>query len=692
MTKTQAQNRIKKLKNQLQEIDHAYYVLDKPIVTDAVRDSLKDELEKLEKQFPEFITKDSPTQRVGGKALGRFEKYKHRVPKYSFDDMFIYDEVEDFDARLKRFAKLPADQDIEYICELKIDGLNMSLIYENGLLDRAVTRGDGVTGETVTHTIRTIGSVPLKLKDNVDIEVGGEIFMPAKSFDKLNKKGGGFANPRNAAAGTIRQLDPKVAADRDLDAYAWTIFNYDQFGLKTHEEVLDTLKKLGFKVSRQIKKIKSIDEAIKYFEYWEKNRKKLPYGIDGIVIKVNDLRLQEKVGRTAKHVRWASAYKFPAEQVTTVVEDIKVQIGRTGVLTPVAHLRPIQLAGSLVKRATLHNQDEIDRLDVRIGDTVVLQKAGDIIPDVVKVLPKLRVGKEKMFKIPTKCPICGSPVSKKSGEVAHYCESKACFASQRRGLSHFVSKKAFNIDGLGPKILDQLQKADLIESPVDIFKLKKEDLEPLERFADKSVENLLVSIEVAKKIDLSKFIFGLGIRHVGEESAILLAQKIAVIAIRQPAEKQSRPPRVIASEAKQSRSFSISKLINLFDKIKLEDIEATEGMGPIVAGSVWGWFHDKINVKLLKGLDEAGVKINDLPKQASDKLAGQTFVLTGEMESMSRDEAKDKVRRLGGDVSSSVSKNTDYVVAGANPGSKYDKAKKLEVKIIEEDEFLKMVK
>jgi len=679
MDKLGAKNRIIKLKRQLKPIDHAYYVLDKPIVTDAVRDSLKDELEELEKQYPEFITADSPSQRVGGKALGKFEKHKHTTPKYSLDDVFYFEDVLEFDQRVKRFLKLPETSDIEYICEPKIDGLNMSYIYRDGILDKAVTRGDAVTGEVVTHTAKTIGSVPLQIdvKEKY-FEVGGEVFMPLAVFEKLNQKQkqkgeSVFANPRNAAAGTVRQLDPKIAAGRQLDTF---IYMADDLNEKTHSDTLEKLKRIGFKINPHYKIVKNIDGVEKFFREMEKKRSKLPYEIDGLVIKVNSVELQEKLGRTAKHPRWAVAYKFPAEEVTTVVEDISIQIGRTGVLTPVAHLTPVQLAGSIVKRATLHNQDEIDRLDVRIGDTVVLKKAGDIIPDIVSVLPKMRTGREKKFKIPETCQICGSKVVKKSGEVAYYCSNSDCFAVQKRGLSHFVSKKAFNIDGLGPKILEQLQKADLLEDASDIFKLREEDLKPLERFADKSVSNLIESIEQAKKIGLAKFIFALGIRHVGEETAITLAKNFSVYSLTYP-------------------NSRISDLIEYFKKTNPEVLEGMEDIGLVIAKSVYNWFNNKNNLDLLNELENNGVTfIEDYRSsiKKSPKLSNQTFVLTGELQNMTRDDAKDKIRELNGKVSSSVSKKTTFVVAGLNPGSKYDKAQKLGVKVIDEKEFLGLIK
>ncbi len=664
MNQLEVKNRIDSIKKQMKEIDYAYYVLDKPLVSDAVRDSLKDELEELEGQFPDLITTDSPTQRIGGKALGKFEKYKHRVPKWSFDDLFSFAEVEEFDAKVKRFLDLPSNQAIEYVCELKIDGLNMSFIYEGGLLIRGVTRGDGQVGEVVTNNVRAIGSVPLKLKDNLDIEVGGEVFMPKKSLIKLNeeqqKKGEDlFANPRNAAAGTMRQLDPQVAANRDLDTFMWTIYEPLKYGLKTQHEIMKKMEVLGFKVNPHYQMVKSVSETLKYFKHWQENRQKLSYEIDGIVLKVNDLELQERLGRTAKHVRWAAAYKFPAEQVTTVVENIEVQVGRTGVLTPVAHLRAVALAGSVVKRATLHNLDEVNRLDVRVGDTVILQKAGDVIPDIVQVLPKMRTGKEKKFQMPVLCPVCDSPVKKQADEVAYYCDNKHCYAQQLERLSHFVSKGAYDIVGLGPKIIEQLQKADLVKTPADIFLLTEDDLSPLERFAEKSAQNLVAAIAEKKKIALARFIYALGIRHVGEETAIALAENFLSLKNIQAA--------------------------------SLEELQQTEDIGPRVGASIREWFADKHNQKLLEELANNGVKIINPEKKSPGKLKGLTFVLTGEMENYSRDEAKAKIRELGGDVSGSVSKKTSYVVAGDNPGSKYSKAKELGVKIIAETEFRKLI-
>ena len=420
MDKQESKQRLDKIKDQLESVDYAYYVLDKPVMSDAARDSLKDEVERIEALYPDLITSDSPTQRIGGKALGRFKKIKHGIKKYSLDDVFSFEEIEEFDKRVKRFLNLKSDQDIEYTCELKIDGLNMSFHYQKGQFVRAVTRGDGTTGEDVTHTVKTIKSLPLRLPEEVDVEVGGEVFMPSKSFEKLNKSGQKFANPRNAAAGTVRQLDPAVAASRDLDIFCWSIYNPSK-ELVTQVDMLERMKKLKFKVNPHYIKVKNIHETIKYCQEWTKKRDKLPYVIDGIAIKVNRLDWQKKLGRASKYVRWSTAYKFPAEQATSVVEDIVWQVGRTGALTPVAHLRPVFVDGSMVSRATLHNMDEINRKDVRIGDTVILQKAGDIIPEIIEPLPKLRTGKEKEVVQPISCPICNSTVEGKKDQVAIYC-------------------------------------------------------------------------------------------------------------------------------------------------------------------------------------------------------------------------------------------------------------------------------
>ncbi|NMC51578.1 NAD-dependent DNA ligase LigA [Candidatus Kuenenbacteria bacterium] len=669
MDKKQAKERIEKIKAQMADIDYAYFVLDAPTVSDAVRDSLKRELKSLEDQYPEFITPDSPTQRIGGRALGRFAKIRHQIPKYSLDDVFSFDELLEFDTRVKRFLDLSPNTDIEYTAELKIDGLNMTFIYKKGLFEKAITRGDGIIGEDVTHTVKTVESVPLKLKQPIDIEVGGEIYMPIKSFESLNKialkqKEEPFANPRNAAAGTVRQLDPGIAAKRDLQAFFYSVFTPlgDLPGKKitTQFGTLEFLRSLGFRVEHHFSHFKNINTVKKFLEQAEKLRDSLGFQIDGVVIKVNDLDFQNRLGRTAKCVRWAAAYKFAAEEATTIVEDIQIQVGRTGVLTPVAHLKPVLVAGSTVSRATLHNEDEIKRLGVKIGDTVVVQKAGDVIPDIVKVLEKMRTGREKEFRMPKNCPVCDSPVARSEGEVAYRCSNKNCYAQQREKIYHFVSRAAFDIDGLGPKIIDQLLDVGLIKDAADIFTLTQDDLWPLERFAEKSAKNLIASIEKAKHVAWPKFIFALGIRNVGEKTALDLSAHFPTL------------------EKLQSATQ--------------EELIAVPEVGPVVAESIFSWFQDKHNQKFIDHLLGHGVRPEKSIVRSGGRLQGQIFVLTGTLDSMSRDEAKEKIRTLGGDTSESVSRQTSYVVAGANPGSKLDKAEKLSVKVLTEKDFLNLIK
>lgn len=670
MNKEEAKQRLDKLKKQLVEIDYAYYVLDKPFVSDAARDSLKDEVESIEAQYPDLVTPDSPTQRIGGKALGRFDKVKHEIKKFSLDDVFSFDEVREFDKKVRRFLNLGPREKVEYSCELKIDGLNMSFHYKKGLFERAVTRGDGVFGEDVTHTVKTIGSLPLRLKEPMDIELGGEVYMPTKSFEKLNEMNAKahrplFANPRNAAAGSVRQLDPKIAAARDLDIFCWAI--YKGVDLETQIDVLKKMSDLGFKVNPNYEKFDSIEGAIEYCEKWHNKRSKLPYEIDGVAIKVNRLDWQARLGRAAKYVRWACAYKFPAEQATSVVEDIKWNVGRTGALTPVAHLRPVRVAGSTVSHATLHNIDEIIRKDIRIGDTVILQKAGDVIPEIIESLPRLRTGKEKKSEAPTNCPICGTKVVRKNEEVAIYCLNKNCFAIEIEKMIHFVSKKGFNIDGLGEKIVEQLLQEGLISSPADIFELTVGDVEPLERFAEKSSEKLIKAIENSKHITLAKLLFSLGIRHIGEETSALLARHY--------------------------NSRTIEDFINRVQAEPAVNIAEIDGVGLVAAESIKEYFENSENIKFLKRLQSLGIVLRRMESvQAKEGVTGKTFVITGSLEAMSRDEAKQILKDLGAKVSGSVSSKTDFLIAGEEAGSKLDNAKKLGVKIIDEAAFLKMIK
>jgi DNA ligase (NAD+) len=661
MTKQEAKKRIEKLKKEISEQDYLYYVLDRPKISDEAYDSLRRELIELEKKYPELVSPDSPTQRVGGPPLDKFVKVKHKVPMLSLQDA---KDEEEFQAWEKRITKLVPGEGIDYYVEIKMDGLAVTLIYKKGIFFKGATRGDGQVGEDITQNIKTIKSIPLRLRTKIrgEIEIRGEVFMPEKAFAKLNevqKKAGQslFANPRNAAAGSVRQLNPKITASRQLDFFAYQIIT--DLGQKTHQEEHKLCTSLGFRSNPYNQYCRDGREVVGFHKKIAKLRDKLAYQIDGIVVNVNSRRLFKKLGAVGRAPRGAVAYKFPAEQATSKVKDIIIQIGRTGRVTPVAVLEPTRVAGSVVSRATLHNFDQIKKLGIKIGDTVIIQKAGDVIPEVVEPLPNLRTGEEKKFVLPKKCPACGTKLARHSGEVDYYCPNKKCFALTKRYIDFFVSKKAFDIEHLGPKIVEQLIVNGLVRGPADLFLLKEGDLKPLERFAEKSASNLVEAIQKSKKIHLARFIFALGIRHVGEETAIDLANYFASL--------------------KSLEKASLEKLI------KLPDI------GPVVAQSIYTFFRDKKNLDFIKSLLKNGVEI-ELPRKVKKKLKGLTFVLTGALSSMTRDGAKERVRSLGGDISSSVSKLTDYVVAGAEPGSKYDKAKRLGVKIILEKEFLKIIK
>ncbi len=660
--------RYEKLKKAIHHYRRMYHVYDREEIPEAARDSLMHELVELEAHYPELVTPDSPSQRVAGTPLPAFVKVTHKVPQWSFNDVFSEEELRDFDARVKRFLK--SDTSVEYVCELKIDGLKIIFEYQKGLLARAATRGDGLVGEDVTQNVRTIESVPLVLEEPVDIIVEGEVWMSEKALEAVNrdrKKAGeeAFVNPRNAAAGSIRQLDAKIAASRKLDTFIYDIAQTSGALPQTQQKELEHLRELGFKVNPHFKLAKSVDDIMAYWHEWDKKKKAQGYWIDGIVIKVNERRLQEELGYTGKAPRFAVAFKFPAEQVTTVVEDIALQVGRTGVLTPVAHLRPVSVAGTTVSRATLHNEDEIKRLDVRVGDTVILQKAGDVIPDIVKVLTELRTGKEKAFKWPTHVAECGGDgaIERVPGEAAWRCVAKDSFAVRRRVLRHFASRAALDIEGLGESTVDQLLEEGLVQNFDDFFTLEAGDIEPLEGFAEVSANKLVDSIaRTAKHAELSRLITGLSIPHVGEETAILLAEHY--------------------------------KTIDAIASASAEELEQIEGIGPIVGKAISVWFAEKDNKKLLQRLQKyIHIENGAFRKSAGKKLplSGKTFVLTGTMESLSRDEAKEKIRALGGNISGSVSKNTTYVVAGEEAGSKLDKAQELGVQILSEKEFLKLI-
>ena len=665
--------KIEKLRSQIDDLRYRYHVLNDPEVTDAMYDGLMDELRKIEEENPELITPESPTQRVAGIPAEKFEKIEHAVPQWSFNDAFSDEDIEDWQEKIlkileKDYGSRP--KDLDYVCELKIDGLHMVLTYENGLLKTAATRGDGKVGENVTQNIKTIHSVPLKLKENIDLVAEGEVWLGAKMLEKLNKEREKigeplFANPRNAAAGTIRQLDAKVVAQRNLSLTTYDI-SVGQIP-ETQAKELELLHKLGFLTDNNWKVCKNVGEILEFYNKLQKRKDSFKFWIDGVVIKVNQKKYQDALGFTGKAPRWAIAFKFPAEQAKTKIKDIYVQVGRTGALTPVALMDPVQLAGTTVTHATLHNFDEIKRLDVRIGDTVIVEKAGDIIPKVLRVLDKMRDGSEKRVGELRKCPICGSDVerreilNKKSGKSAGlFCMNKKCFAKELKNIIHFVSKKAYNIDGLGKKIVEQLVEEGIIKNVADIFTLTKGDLEPLERFAEKSADNLIESIKKAKQVTLPRFIFALGIGHVGEETGITLANQFG----------------------------SLNKIM----KASLEDLQNINDVGPRVAQSLFEYFRDEENKKLIEELLENGIKIvSQNSKVKSQKFLGMTFVLTGSLENMTRDEAKDKIRELGGSVSGSVSKKTDYVLVGKDPGSKYEKAKSLGVEILDENEFNKLL-
>lgn len=666
----EAKERIENLQKIIEKHSYLYYVKDAPEIEDTAYDSLVEELRKLEEEFPSLKTETSPTQRVGGEPLKEFKKVKHAVPQWSFNDAFSEEDMIAFDKRVRNFLRKETGKDagFAYTCELKIDGLKVVFEYEKGSLVRAATRGDGVTGEDVTNNIKTINSVPLKLLKPVDIIAEGEVWLGKKNFKKLNeyrkkKSEAIFANPRNAAAGTLRQLDPKVVAERELDCFIYDVAALPGQSLPENQfEELQYLGSLGFKVNKNFKLCKNIEEVIAYWKSWQKAKDKEDYLIDGVVVKVNETKYQNMLGFTGKAPRFAVAFKFAAEQVTTVVLDIVLQVGRTGVLTPVAHLRPVLVAGSTVSRATLHNEDEIRRLGVRIGDTVILQKAGDVIPDIVSVLKEMRTGKEREFIWPKTVADCGGngEIERIQGQAAWKCKDKNSFIQKKRKLYHFTSKHAFDIEGLGPKIIDALLAAGLIASADDIFTLKKGDLLQLPRFAEKSVDNLLSSIEKAKEVSLARLIISLSIPNVGEETAYLLAQNFG----------------------------SIEKI----KEAKSEELQNIEEIGPIVAKSIVDWFSDKENEKYLEKLllqvlvALESQQINN--KKTNSKIFGKTFVLTGTLSVMGREEAKQKIRSLGGNVSSSVSKETDYVVAGENPGSKYEKALELGVQVLNEKKFL----
>lgn len=659
-----AETRIQELRSLLNQYGYEYYVLDKPSVPDAEYDRLMQELIQLEEQFPQLKTLDSPTVRVGGAVLDMFEKVEHRIPMLSLGNAFNEQDLRDFDRRVRQAV----GDYVSYVCELKIDGLAVSLRYEDGLFVQGSTRGDGTIGEDITANLKTIKSIPLRLKEPISIEVRGEAYMPKRSFEALNeaRKERGeelFANPRNAAAGSLRQLDPKIAASRRLDIFLYAIGNPEVIGAATHSDSLDQLDKLGFKTNKERRKCATIDDVLAYIHNWTEKRPQLPYEIDGIVIKVDSLAQQEELGTTAKNPRWAIAYKFPAEEVVTTLLDIEVSVGRTGVITPTAILTPVKVAGTTVQRASLHNEDLIREKDIRIGDKVVVKKAGDIIPEVVNVLAGERTGEEVDFQMPTHCPECGSELVRLEGEVALRCINPKCPAQIREGLIHFVSRNAMNIEGLGEKVISQLFAAKLISDVADIYKLTREQLLALERMGEKSVSNLLAAIEASKGNSLEKLLFGLGIRHVGAKAAKTLAIQFDTM------EK-------LAAASK-------------------EQLIAIAEIGDKMADSIVSFFEQEEAKELIQELVAAGVNMEykgAKPVSAAELdsiFAGKTVVLTGKLEQLTRSEAKEKLESLGANVAGSVSKKTDLVIAGADAGSKLTKAQELGIEVWDEEKLLK---
>ncbi|WP_256816576.1 NAD-dependent DNA ligase LigA [Cytobacillus sp. Bac17] len=658
-----AEKKVKDLHNLLNQYNYEYHVLDQPSVPDAEYDRLMRDLIELEEQFPELKTEDSPTQRVGGEILDMFEKVEHQSQMLSLGNAFSEQDLRDFDRRVRQGA----GENVSYVCELKIDGLAVSLRYEDGLFTLGATRGDGSIGENITANLKTIRSIPLRLKESVTMEVRGEAFMPRRSFEKLNKakeENGEepFANPRNAAAGSLRQLDPRLAAKRNLDIFVYGIANVGDTGVVSHSEGLDYLDSLGFKTNKERKRCESIEEVIEYVQGWTDKRPNLSYDIDGIVIKVDSLESQEQLGTTAKSPRWAIAYKFPAEEVVTTLRDIELSVGRTGVVTPTALLEPVRVAGTTVQRASLHNEDLIREKDIKIGDQVVVKKAGDIIPEVVNVLADRRTGEEQDFNMPTHCPECESELVRLDGEVALRCINPKCPAQIREGLIHFVSRNAMNIDGLGEKVISQLFAENLIKDVADIYKLTYEQLIQLERMGEKSVNNLIQAIENSKGNSLEKLLFGLGIRHVGAKAAKTLAQEFGHM---EALEKASR-----------------------------DNLTAINEIGEKMADSIVSFFDQEEAHELIAELKAAGVNMAyNGPKPVSAEnsdsfFAGKTVVLTGKLEIMSRNEAKEKIEALGGKVSGSVSKKTDVVIAGEEAGSKLTKAQELGVEVWNEERLV----
>jgi DNA ligase (NAD+) len=655
-------SKVKHLRETLHHHNYRYYVLDDPEISDAGYDRLMQELIRLEETHPQLASPDSPSARVGAPPLTRFDSISHTIPMLSLDNGFSNADVYDFDSRVKR--NLGSDDDIAYTAEPKMDGVAVELIYENGRLAAAATRGDGVTGELITANVKTIGAVPLLMQSGKllgvpsRLEVRGEVFIGIEAFKQLNQERMDqdlppFANPRNAAAGSLRQLDSKITAGRPLDIFFYGVGTVTDVDLESHWDLLQSLQRWGFKINPLIRPKINVQGILEFYRELSEARHQLPYDIDGMVIKVDSLRQQQQLGATTRSPRWALAYKFEAIQETTLLENIEVQVGRTGVLTPVAHLSPINVGGATVSRATLHNEDEIEKKDVRVGDTVLVQRAGDVIPEVVKVILSKRSGVEKKFVMPDTCPVCGSPVVRMESESARRCINTNCSAQVKERIKHFASKGAFDIDGLGDKLVDQLVDKKFLSSYADLFKLSEETLAGLERMGAKSASNLISAIESSKLISFARFLYALGIRHVGEHVAVLLADQ-----------------------------FDCLEALGNCSK---EDLTAIDGVGPIVAESIAGFFKQEENLNTVYRILHSGVRIIFKADKKTGQLDGKTFVLTGTLAGMTRRQAKDMILSAGGKVSGSVSRSTDFVVAGESPGAKLVKAQELGIAVIGEN-------
>ncbi|MFH0813800.1 MAG: NAD-dependent DNA ligase LigA [Pseudomonadota bacterium] len=662
------QKRITELREIINYHNYCYYVLDSPEIPDEEYDRLFRELEDIERKFPQFITPDSPTQRVGAPPLEAFRTVTHSIPMLSLGNAFAEEEVIEFDQRLKRFLKDQAT--ISYVAEPKLDGLAVELVYNEGILSVGSTRGDGIMGEEVTQNLKTIKSIPLRLLAQTiqtmpaRLEVRGEVYLGLKAFNELNRKREGegeprFANPRNAAAGSLRQLDSSITSTRPLDIFCYGVGMVEGHSFSSQWEVLQTLPKWGFKVNPHIQVCRNIHETIEYYHTIEKIRDALDYEIDGVVIKVNDVALQEKLGTISRSPRWALAYKFSPRQAITKIIEIIPQVGRTGAITPVAVMDPVFISGVKVSRATLHNQDEIDKKDIRINDTVVVQRAGDVIPEVVSVVKEKRTGEEIPFRIPSQCPVCGSSVVRLEGEAVHRCLNLSCIAQLKETIKHFASKRAMDIEGLGEKLIDKLVDEGLIRDVADLYHLKVEDIIPLERMAEKLATNIINAVEKSKERSLERFLFALGIRHAGEHLAGVLVEQYP----------------------------NVEELMDASE----EELKQIDGIGPEVARSIVSFFSQENNRKLVARLKDVGIKLGVQKKKKETKLQGKNFVFTGILTQFTRDEAKNLVESLGGKTTSSVSKKTDYVVVGADPGSKYENAKMLGIPLLTEDEFKTLI-